>query len=359
MCCALCFLAKQEKEEFHIENVFSYIDQLDVHAARLTVKETFEFAHNCKTGGRMFSDVDDEGSGDSTGSKPDEGWRKAISQANEDNWSVNLTLTGLGLNEVGDTFVGDEHIRGVSGGQRRRVTVGEMLTYKASVLCGDEISTGLDAASTYDMIQVLLYFGKFCKLTRVISLLQPSPETVSLFDEVIVLAEGQVIYAGPVNAVEDYFAEIGFLCPQFMDCADFLQVVCTEERSGFFDPEVSIQGGRGAVAPTISELAETFRQSELGKQIRDQLEAPHRYVWKQSDNGSMHGYSQVSSISSAAHVKRKYANRFFRSMWLILKRFLVLWVRDKRVIIAGVAKNVLMGVSVGGVYVEPLRKSNG
>jgi len=324
---------------------------------QFALEETFAFAHDCKSGGKFFLEEDFKNS--SKEERPAE-WLDAIKKANRDNWSNVLTLAGLGLTEVKDTYVGDTAVRGVSGGQRRRVTVGELLTYRASVLCGDEISTGLDAASTYDMVQVLLYFGKFSKLTRIISLLQPSPETVSLFDEVIVLAKGQIIYAGPVDAVEDYFAEIGFGCPAYMDCADFLQMVSTEEGSRLYDPLLSTRVGESskqnptAAAPTITELAKIFRRSQLGLLIQKRLDAPHEYIWTKKDSVTKHALSKVSNISKARHVKRKYANSFFLSTWLILKRFLRLWVRDRRVIIAGFAKNVLMGVSVGGVYFNTL-----
>ena len=71
------------------------------------------------------------------------------------------------------------------------------------------------------MVQILIYYAKFGQLSRVISLLQPSPETVALFDEVIVMAEGQIVYAGPVKSVENYFADIGYVCPKFMDVGTY------------------------------------------------------------------------------------------------------------------------------------------
>jgi hypothetical protein len=223
-----------------------------------------------------------------------------------------------------------------------------MMVSRAPVLCGDEISTGLDAASTYDMIQYILYFGRLRKYTRIFALLQPSPETVSLFDEVIVLAEGQIIYSGPIQEVEDYFAAIGFKSPEFMDVADFLQQVSTEDGAQLYDPPPEVQAERPN-APTVAELAEMFQQSDIGIRCMQSLENPPQYVWKAAD--SLHGTeSQVSNLALSEAVKTKYANGFHRSVWLNTRRFLTLWMRDKRVIIAGVIKNVLMGVSVGGVF---------
>lgn len=101
-------------KEFFIENAMVYIDQLDQHAPRLTVDETFEFAFQCKTGGNMFRDTE----------VTDEMVAGAIEKAREDRLRVNVTLEALGLTHVRDTFVGDQSVRGISGGQRRRVTVG-------------------------------------------------------------------------------------------------------------------------------------------------------------------------------------------------------------------------------------------
>jgi len=217
----------------------------------------------------------------------------------------------------------------------------------ATILCGDEISTGLDAATTFDMIQVLSHYGRSRQKTRIISLLQASPETVSLFDEVIVLAEGQIIYAGPIEEVEDYFAEIGFRSPEFCDVGDFLQMVSTEDGASLYQPEANLKAIHPD-PPNASELAEIFRKGKWGQRIVDALNGPLPYVWTETE-GSQHG-AEVSNLVMSEAVRKRYANRFPRSTQLIFQRFITLWRRDKRVIIAGAVKNVLMGVSVGGVF---------
>lgn len=331
-------IVAQNKGEFHIENAFSYISQLDKHSPLLTVEETFEFARQCKSG-----KGEEPGATRWLWSERSFDPRERAPLLESDGPRLeNLTLQLLGLEDVKDTFVSR-----CSGGQYRRITVGEMLTAYASVLCGDEISNGLDASSTYDMVQILLYVGRFNRLTRMFSLLQPSPETVSLFDEVVVLAEGQIIYAGPVDRVEEYFADIGFVCPPFVDIADFIQMVssASDDSQSFYQP-----GESGSKSPSVADLAEMFRRSDLGLQIQAKLDGPHEYLWKENDRISQHGSSFVSQVSLSQHVKRKYANDFFRLSRLIMKRFLTLWSRDKRVLTFAALKNVVMGVSVGGVY---------
>lgn len=81
-------------------------------------------------------------------------------------------------------------VRGVSGGERKRVTSGEMLVGNQRVLCMDEISTGLDSAILYSIIRFLKQSVSALHSTTLISLLQPPPEVMGLFDDIIVLTEG-------------------------------------------------------------------------------------------------------------------------------------------------------------------------
>lgn len=105
-----------QADKLHVENAFAYIDQLDKHAPRLTVTETFEFAYKCATGGKLLRERGKMG--------PE---LEALNRkANKEHFATKVFLSALGLTEVKDTFVGDTNVRGVSGGQRRRVTVGEV-----------------------------------------------------------------------------------------------------------------------------------------------------------------------------------------------------------------------------------------
>ena len=274
--------------------------------------------------------------------------KKILKSNDTDRFHVNLVLEALGLEHVKETFVGDENVRGISGGQRRRVTVGEMLMDRTPILCGDEISTGLDAASTYEMIELINHFGRIQKMSRVISLLQPSPETVSLFDEVIVIAEGHLLYAGPIDSVGEYFANLGYRPPGHMDVADFLQLIATPDAISLFEAPPEVKAFR-TKPYSASELAEMFRDSSYARKIRDALDSPFEYVWK-SEEASERG--RVTYLSQWHAVRKKYANSFPHSAWLNLKRHPIIWKRDKRVLIANAVKNMILGVSVGGVFFQ-------
>ena len=322
------------------------MDQLDRHAPRLTVKETFDFAFQCKSGGTHRP----------IRLKESSEARAVIEEMDKENFLVESVMEGLGIAHVADTFVGNSDVRGVSGGQRRRVTVGEMMQTGWSgtaIMCADEVSNGLDSRSAYDIIRSMSYFSKVFKRTRVISLLQPSPETFSMFDEVIVLSEGHIIYAGPIDQVVEYFEKLGYQLPARMDVADFLQTVSTPDGAELFKP-----ADPSGQHYTAKRFAETFRSSVFGQKIKHQLDSSHPFPLRElaatldEEMGTDLSLSidEISDILSEFRIR--FRNSFVRSTWLVLKRHFTIWRRDKRFVIANFIKNLVMGLSVGMVFYQ-------
>jgi ABC-type multidrug transport system ATPase subunit len=89
----------------------------------------------------------------------------------------------------------------------------------------DEISTGLDSSTTFQIVNSIKQYVHILNGTVVISLLQPAPETYNLFDDIILLSDGQIVYQGPREQVLDFFDFMGFKCPERKGVADFLQEV--------------------------------------------------------------------------------------------------------------------------------------
>jgi ABC-type multidrug transport system ATPase subunit len=102
---------------------------------------------------------------------------------------------------------------------------GEMIVGPTKALFMDEISTGLDSSTTFQIVACLRQFCHVMEATIFMSLLQPAPETFDLFDDVVLLSEGQVVYHGPKENILEFFEECGFKCPDRKGIADFLQEV--------------------------------------------------------------------------------------------------------------------------------------
>ena len=336
-----------------LPNVVSFVGQLDIHAPYLTVKETFDFAFQSRTGGKHENiGIESE---------------HLAAEFDEQRFTENLTIEGLDLSGCADTFVGNSDVRGISGGQRRRVTVGgelskklhvygfgshlshcsffvtriEMMQDQNPVACADEISTGLDAAVTYDIVHSIVTFAKAARTTRVVSLLQPGPETFCLFDEVILLAKGYVIYSGPINEVVAYFESLGYKQSSTIDVADFLQLIPTPDGAMLFD---------AASSPAESHydaegFATAFAQSDRYKKILVELESASPYDWSKPKASSSGGTK--NGVPPAFKVK--YQNSFFRTTRLNLSRHFTLWKRDKAFIIGKLFENIGMAVATGGI----------
>lgn len=106
-----------------------------------------------------------------------------------------------------------------------------MIIGPTKALFVDEISTGLDSSTTFQIATCLQQLTHITGATILISLLQPAPETFDLFDDIILMAEGKTVYHGPRSDVQEFFEHCGFRCRQRKGLADFLQQVCIRTQT--------------------------------------------------------------------------------------------------------------------------------
>jgi ABC-type multidrug transport system ATPase subunit len=104
-------------------------------------------------------------------------------------------------------------VRGISGGERKRLSTVEKLMGSQQVLMMDEISTGLDAATLFNIIQWLSAMCRHRQQTTLISMLQPPPETFALFDDLMIMQAGTIVYHGPISKVVERMCSLGFELP--------------------------------------------------------------------------------------------------------------------------------------------------
>lgn len=100
-----------------------------------------------------------------------------------------------------------------------------MIVGPTKTLFMDEISTGLDSSTTFQIVKCMQQIAHLTEATVLMSLLQPAPETFDLFDDVILLSEGRIVYQGPRQHILEFFESCGFRCPERKGTADFLQEV--------------------------------------------------------------------------------------------------------------------------------------
>ncbi|KAG2425082.1 hypothetical protein HXX76_013991 [Chlamydomonas incerta] len=159
--------------------------------------------------------------------EPEDEFEALLRQAWGTNVRVDIVMSLLGLAHCAETLVGDALVRGISGGERKRLTTAEMLVGPSNVIMLDEMSTGLDSATLFTVVRWLSQAAQALRLTVMISLLQPPPEVFGLFDDVILMTEGRILYHGPVPDVVPHFRSLGLECPDRKDVPSFLLEITT------------------------------------------------------------------------------------------------------------------------------------
>ncbi|PSC69376.1 ATP-binding cassette transporter isoform B [Micractinium conductrix] len=262
-------------DEFVPERSAAYISQVDLHYGELTVRETFEFAAECQSRSyarELLSELHEREEGLGIVADPDlDAFMKAQAFGGRHSLAVELLLHMLGLEGCADTVVGNQMLRGISGGQKKRVTSGEALVGHAKVLYADEISTGLDSNTTFQITKSLRNACHTMNATMLVALLQPSPETYELFDDVMLLASGMVLYHGPREGVMPFFrSHLGFDCPARKGVADFLQeVALPSDQQKYWADNI-----RPYKYVTAQAIRSTFWESEAAEGQRALLAAP-------------------------------------------------------------------------------------
>lgn len=119
-------------------------------------------------------------------------------------------------------MVGNEWIRGLSGGERKRLTIAEAMTARSCINCWDCTTRGLDAASALDYTKSLRIMSDTLHKTSIASFYQASEDMFSLFDKVLLLDKGLCMYFGPAKEAKGYFEDMGFVCEDRKSTPDFL-----------------------------------------------------------------------------------------------------------------------------------------
>ncbi|OWZ19440.1 ABC transporter [Phytophthora megakarya] len=314
----------------HLPQFVSYVTQRDKHYPLLTVKETLEFAHTCCGGG--LSKRAEEHFINGT---PEENIAALEAARAMFKHYPDIVIQQLGLDNCQNTIVGDAMTRGVSGGERKRVTTGEMEFGNKYVMMMDEISTGLDSAATFDIITTQRSIAKKFRKTVVISLLQPSPEVFELFDDVVILNEGHVMYHGPRPEALGYFESLGFKCPPRRDVADFLLDLGTSKQGQY---EVEVAPGV-AIPRTAGDFADAFKRSSIYHQLLVALEDP------------VHP-GLVDDKKTHMDAQPEFHQNFWDSTALLMKRQMRVTLRDSAALIGRLFMNTVMGLLYSSVFYQ-------
>lgn len=157
-------------------------------------------------------------------------------------------------------------MRGVSGGERKRVSIAETLATKSTVVAWDNSTRGLDASTALDYAKSLRILTDISDRTTLVTLYQAGEEIYNLMDKVLVIDEGRMVYSGPAKEARRYFQDLGYFCPEDQTTADFL-TACTDPIERRFQDNIGGPIPKGSI-----ELEKAFRDSDAYQKVLRDVE---------------------------------------------------------------------------------------
>ncbi|PON54344.1 ABC transporter-like [Parasponia andersonii] len=323
-------------KEFVPQKTSAYISQNDVHVGEMTVKETLDFSARCLGVGTRYDLLAElarreKDAGIFPEAELDLFMKATAMEGVKSSLNTDYTLRILGLDVCKDTIVGDDMQRGISGGQKKRVTTGEMIVGPTKTLFMDEISTGLDSSTTFQIVKCLQQIVHLTEATVLMSLLQPAPETFDLFDDIILLSEGQIVYQGPREHILDFFASCGFRCPERKGTADFLQEVTSKKDQEQYWSERN----KPYRYVSVSEFASRFKRFHVGMRLENELSVPY---------DKARGHKAALVFSRYSIPKMELLKACWDKEWLLIKRnsFVYIFKTVQMIIVAFIAATVFL-----------------
>eukprot|EP00644_Phytophthora_capsici_P019218 jgi/Phyca11/537834/estExt2_fgenesh1_pg.C_PHYCAscaffold_2620002 len=220
-----------------------------------------------------------------------------------------------------------------NGGERKRVTVGEVLVGGQSLFLCDEISTGLDSAATFDIVKSMRTWCKTLGGSVIVALLQPTPEVVEMFDDIFMVHEGHMVYHGP-----------RFTCPPRVDPADFLIEVTSGRGHRYANGSVETE--RLPVTP--EELNNLFCQSNIFRKTSEDISKG--FNEHQFENAE--DFQKAKSVANLARSKQnsEFGLAFIPSTMLLLNRQKLVWLRDPPLLWGKLIEALVIGLVMGMIY---------
>ncbi|KAI9007573.1 ABC-2 type transporter-domain-containing protein [Phycomyces nitens] len=278
-----------------------YNEEEDQHYPTLTTKQTLQFALRTKIPGSRL---------------PDETRKDFVNRV--------LYMLGnmLGLTKQMDTMVGNAFVRGLSGGERKRLSIAEQMTTSSSINCWDCSTRGLDAASALDFVRSLRIMTDVLHKTTVATLYQASNSIFNLFDKIILLDDGYCLYFGPVEQAKPYFEKMGFFCPPRKSTPDFLTGICNPlERE--FQP-----GFENSVPQFAHQFQERYLSSSIYRSMMAELDDYEKVL--QADNqADVFKQAMDEEHQKRAPTKSPYIASFYQQVRALLIRQYYLLLKDK------------------------------
>ncbi|CAM0957343.1 unnamed protein product [Alopecurus aequalis] len=257
---------------------------------------------------------------------------------------VDDTLNEMGLRECEDRPIGTWHLRGISGGEKKRLCIALEILTSPRLLFLDEPTSGLDSASAFSVIETLRTLAIDGGRTIVSSVHQPSSEVFALFDDLCLLSSGETVYFGDTKLAPQFFAETGFPCPSRRNPSDhFLRCV----NSDFDDVATALKGSMKLRAEADVDPLLKYSTTEIRERLVDKYRISDYAMMVRS---TIHEISKIEGVMEEV-VKGSQAT-WCKQLRTLTRRSYTNMYRDFGYYRLRIIIYVLMAICLGTIYYD-------
>ncbi|KAF2276672.1 putative multidrug resistance ABC transporter [Westerdykella ornata] len=313
--------AKKMANDFRGEAI--YTAEVDVHFPNMTVGETLWFAARARAPRHI--------PGGATPNQYAEHMRDVL-------------MAMFGISHTINTKVGNDYVRGVSGGERKRVSIAEAALSQAPLQCWDNSTRGLDSANAIEFCKTLRMQSDINGTTACVAIYQAPQAAYDFFDKVLVLYEGRQIYFGRTSTAKQYFIDMGFECPDRQTDADFLTSMTSPlER-------VVRKGFEGRVPRTPDEFAQRWKDSPERAQLLRDIEAYDQRYPIGGEHFQKFRESRRKQQAKHQRVTSPYTLSYMQQINLCLWRGFVRLKSDPSITLFQLIANSIMALIISSVF---------
>lgn len=298
-----------------------YSAETDVHFPHLTVGDTLDFASRLRTPRN----------------------RGNISRETYARHMSSVYMAMYGLSHTRNTRVGDDFVRGVSGGERKRVSIAEASLCRSNVQCWDNATRGLDSATALEFIKALKTSAAILDATPMIAIYQCSQDAYDLFDNVVLLFEGRQIYFGKADRAKQFFLDMGYDCPDRQTTADYLTSLTNPAE------RVVRKGFENKIPRTAEEFESYWKNSTGYKTLIGEIDA---YISENEKGEKRHDYQMSHNAKQAKTLSKRspFTVSFFMQTRYIAGRNFLRVKGNPSITVQSIIGQLFMGLVLSSVF---------
>ncbi|KAL7626532.1 Multidrug resistance protein [Parahypoxylon ruwenzoriense] len=300
-----------------------YQAETDIHFPQLTVGQTLQVAALARTPKNRLPGVS----------------REVYARHLTD-----VVMAVFGISHTVNTRVGNDFVRGVSGGERKRVSIAEVTLNQSAIQCWDNSTRGLDSATALEFAKTLRLSTDLGETAAIVAMYQASQPAYDVFDKVALLYEGRQIYFGSKDEAKEYFTDLGYHCPARQTTADFLTSLTNPSE------RVVTPGFEDKVPRTPDEFAQAWKSSEARARLRREIEAFEEEFPAKGHHFQALKKSRKVQQASFTRNKSPYTISIPMQIHLCMSRGFQRIAGDKTFVVVTVLANFVVSLTLGSIY---------